>query len=92
VHEGGFDCAKNAEGKVEFRNQDGILLGTKLSNMPRYRGNVVAELNYKLEDRHIHAQTCVSRWDGERMDLGLAVSGLWDLNHSTGDASDRFAQ
>jgi hypothetical protein len=51
--------------------------------MPPINDDVVVYLNEKLEDRHIHAQTCVTRWQGEKMDKGLAVSNLWELTKSS---------
>ena len=85
VHEGGFRCSKNEEGRVEFRNKDGELIELNGNSTPRYRGNVIAELQNQLEVRHIHALSCVSQWDGERMDLDMAVSGLWQLHESRDD-------
>ena len=46
----------------------------------RYRGNVVPHLRAELEDRFIHAQTIVSKWEGEAMDRDLAVAMLVDLD------------
>jgi hypothetical protein len=80
VHEGGFGCEKDSAGKIIFTDPAGMNIET--SGMPerRYRGNVVAHLRERLEDRHIHAQTVVSKWDGEAMDRDLAVGMLLELD------------
>ena len=78
VHEGGFGCERNKAGSIVFRTPSGqVIDDTGIT--PRCRGNVVADLKRRLEDRHIHAQTCVTRWRGERMDRHLAVGLLWDM-------------
>ena len=80
VHEGGFGCERNARGRIVFTNPSGAALNAT-GTLPRYRGNVVADLRRRLEDRHIHAATCVTKWQGEKMDRHLAVGLLWDLDN-----------
>jgi hypothetical protein len=85
VHEGGFKCERGPEGKIIFRNQIGVPIDESGYAMPPINDDVVVYLNEKLEDRHIHAQTCVTRWQGEKMDKGLAVSNLWELTRSANE-------
>ena len=47
---------------------------------PKSPDNAVIDLGKKLEDRHVHAQTCVTHWEGEQMDSHLAVGTLCDLD------------
>jgi hypothetical protein len=78
VHEGGFGCKKDQDGNIVFSNEIGQPIdesGHKLSPI----NNVVIYLKKKIEDRHIHSQTCVTKWDGEKMDRNLAVGNLWHL-------------
>jgi hypothetical protein len=80
VHEGGFGCERDGAGKIVFTDPAGIKIKASGKPRRRYRGNVVPHLREPLEDRHIHAQTVVSRWDGETMDRDLAVGMLIDLD------------
>ena len=82
VHEGGFGCGKDDDGKVEFRTPAGALIPEAGTPTSRFRGNVIPDLQQQLEDRYIHAQSIVPDWHGEAMDLGLAVALLSDLEHS----------
>jgi hypothetical protein len=79
VHEGGFACEKNQDGKVVFKNQFERIIGESGYKPPPATNNVVINLKEKLEDRHIHSQTVVSKWEGEVMDRDLAVGNLWTL-------------
>jgi hypothetical protein len=79
IHEGGFGCEKDHQGKTIFRNDLGQVI-SESGHMPPLTGNVVIDLKKKLEDRHIHSQTCVTGWEGEQMDRHLAVGMLCDLD------------
>ena len=79
VHEGGFGCGKDQDGKVLFRDPDGRVIEDS-GRLSRYRGNVVAGLRERLEDRFIDSRTVVSKWTGEKMDRDLAVGLLCDLD------------
>jgi hypothetical protein len=80
VHEGGFGCEKDSTGKIIFTDPAGMKIDTSGSTRRRYRGNVLPHLRERLEDRHIHAQTVVSKWTGETMDRDLAVGTLVELD------------
>jgi hypothetical protein len=43
-------------------------------------------LRERLEDRHIHAMSVVSKWEGESMDRDLAVGLLIDLDDASPDS------
>jgi hypothetical protein len=91
VHEGGFICEKDCSGQVVFRDRDGHRIEASGSPHSRFRGNFMAELNNQLEDRHIHAQTVVPNWHGERMDFDLAVGLLVNLDGAVSEhANDCF--
>jgi len=79
VHEGGFGCEVDQDGKVVFKNQFDQLISESGHKPPPLKDNVVINLQEKLEDRHIHSQTVVSKWEGETMDRDLAVGNLWTL-------------
>lgn len=83
VHEGGFVCEKDLCGKVIFKNEFGQAISEAAHRLTPTKGNVVVKLREKLEDRRIHSQTCVTKWDGEPMDRGLAVGHLWSLAEQT---------
>jgi len=80
VHEGDFRCEKDRAGKVIFRNAFGDVIPETGYRPPPASANVVIDLKQKFEDRFIHSQTCVSRWEGELMDRHLAVGLLYDLD------------
>jgi hypothetical protein len=83
VHEGGFSCEADEGGKIVFRNQFDQLISEPDYKAPLIKNSVVINLKERLEDRHIHAQTCVTRWDGQKMDRDLAVGNLWELTRSS---------
>jgi len=83
VHEGGFGCEKDQDGKIVFSNEIGMPINESDHKLPPIKDNVVVYLKERLEDRHIHSQTCVTKWQGEKMDRHLAVGHLWHLTRSS---------
>jgi len=81
VHEGGFVCEKDATGKVIFKDRHGDLVDNSGILPFTDPGSAVAKLKERLEDRHIHADTCVSQWDGALLDRHHVVSMMWHLDH-----------
>jgi len=77
VHEGGFGCEVDQDGKVVFKNQFDQLIEESGHKPPPLKDNVVINLQEKREDRYINSQTVVSKWEGETMDRDLAVGNLW---------------
>ena len=80
VHEGGFRCGRNDAGNIVFSTPTGQVVENSVTMPPRYRGNVVADLQERLQDRFIHAGTCVTGWRGEKMDRHHAVGLLCDID------------
>jgi len=79
VHEGGFGCEMVGQ-CVVFRDPEGKVLPDTGRTSPLPRPNVIVDLKKRLEDRDIHARTCVTHWEGELMDRHLAVGLLCDLD------------
>ncbi|MGI9206030.1 MAG: DUF222 domain-containing protein [Woeseiaceae bacterium] len=77
VHEGGFDCEREPGGDVVFRNLLGKRIGNSTYASPKNVENPIPQLKETLEDRQIHSNTCVTKWQGEKMDRNLAVELLW---------------
>ena len=79
VHEGGFSCTKNPEGKIEFRNPDGILIA-RAGRMPTVPldFDLTEHMRNRYEDLFIHSNTCVSQYDDARMDWDLAVGHMFN--------------
>ena len=75
-----FTCDKEADGRILFRNEMGLIVDQNGYTPSKSSENVVIDLRKRLEDRFIHAQTCVSRWEGEDMDRDHAVGLLCDLD------------
>jgi hypothetical protein len=78
VHEGGFTCETSEAGQLVFRNEAGKVFGHS-GSVPQLRPNALAQrrIQERLEELYIEAGTCVTRWEGERMDYGLASELLW---------------
>jgi uncharacterized protein DUF222/HNH endonuclease len=90
IHEGGFGCEKDKHGKVVFTDLFGDAIGKTGYQFPPC-DNVVANLQEKLEDRHINSQTVVTEWEGELMDRHLAVGHLWAIDEKAErDGNNQF--
>ena len=78
VHEGGFSCQKNAEGKVEFRNRSDRLIA-RAGRLPTLPSNfeLSEHMRNRYEDLFIDANTCVSKYDDPRIDWDLAVGHMF---------------
>ena len=78
VHEEGFRLNRGADGAFNFTLPDGTIIPPGPDT--RFRGNVVAQ---QIKNRElgldITAETSVPAWCGEKMDNGLAVLGLLQL-------------
>ena len=88
VHEGGFRCEKDDQGKIVFKNEFGEII-PETGYRPIPHRDIIIDLKKQLEDRFIHAKTCVTRWDGETMDRHLAVGLLCDLDRRAWDSLPR---
>jgi len=73
VHEGGFRLECRDDGKLLFFRPDGRLIEPVPA--PPVPGSSVEAIN-RAAGLDVTAVTCVPRWDGEDMDLGMAVDGL----------------
>jgi hypothetical protein len=78
VHECGFGCEKDQNGNLVFSDERGKHLSgpgtfTELRPSPAAQQRI----RKRLEDLHIDAQTCVSRWYGEQLDYSIAAGHLW---------------
>jgi hypothetical protein len=78
VHEGGFGCEKDVNGELVFSDQRGKPLGcSRTVTAIRTTPAAQRRIRERLENLHIDAQTCVSRWYGEQMDYSIATGHLW---------------
>ncbi|WP_405243164.1 HNH endonuclease signature motif containing protein [Lentisalinibacter salinarum] len=85
VHEGGFDCEKSDDGEVVFRD-------ARRQRIDRYARLTPEEerrafdvwLEREMRDLGITSQTCVTRWEGERMDWDLGVGHLFPREAAAG--------
>src|SRR5262245_41851194 len=75
VHEEGVRIAVLDDGALRFVRPDGVEVGTDYTQP---LGSWSA-----LRSNHIDANTAVSRWSGERLDYGLAVEMLMQLQVKT---------
>jgi hypothetical protein len=82
VHEGGFSCTKNTQGKVEFRNPKGQLIA-RTGYIPAFSGllDITERMRNRYEDLFIDANTCVTQcvtqYDGGGIDWNMAVSAMY---------------
>jgi hypothetical protein len=78
VHERGFGCKRLDDGKIVFTNPigDEIARSCYLPPIP-IDSDVLVYLKKDLNGVEIDPQTCVSKWEGERIDWPLAVGHLY---------------
>jgi hypothetical protein len=78
VHEGGFSCVKTDGGEVLFRDarRNPIDRYARLTPEDERRAFDLW-LEREMRDLGITSQTCVTRWEGERMDWDLGVGHLF---------------
>ncbi len=78
VHEGGFVSEKAADGEIVFRDVRRKRIDRFARLTPEQeRRNFDLWLDREMRDLGITSQTCVSRWQGERIDWDLAVGNLF---------------
>ena len=77
VHEGGFGCEKTADGRIVFKNKDGNVI-RRAEYHPTIPSNTDAVdlLRQEIPEIEIDSKTCVTRWEGEKMDYSVAVEAL----------------
>ena len=77
VHEGGFGCEKTANGRIVFKNKDGKAI-RRAEYHPTIPSNTDAVdlLRQEIPGIEIDSKTCVTRWEGEKMDYSVAVEAL----------------
>ncbi|MDJ0654337.1 MAG: DUF222 domain-containing protein [Xanthomonadales bacterium] len=77
VHEQGFGCRTDSDGRLVFTTPGGTEIPQSGWHPPEELKPLLPELARRLEDQledaHIDAKTCACRWDGVPMDRGLAV-------------------
>ena len=79
VHEGGFACERNRQGHVVFRSPRGNVIPDAFElTAPAAVREPVAWLAGEFDCEHIDAQTCVTKWQGERCDWDMAVGHFFD--------------
>ncbi|MCH9027780.1 MAG: DUF222 domain-containing protein [Proteobacteria bacterium] len=77
VHEGGFGCEKTADGRIVFKNKDGKAIHRAEYHPPiPPNTDAVDLLRQEIPGIEIDAKTCVTRWEGEKMDYSVAVEAL----------------
>ena len=77
VHEEGYHVAREADGALEFRRPDGRPLPHVIAPpaTPRDPARALA-VQHEALGLQIHARTACPTWDGERLDIGWALSVL----------------
>ncbi len=80
VHEGGFGVRATDDGLFVFSRPDGTPVSEAGGTSPRFRGNAsargLAELN-AVRGIAIDTETARCKWDGSRLDYGLAIWSLF---------------
>ncbi|MCH8220637.1 MAG: hypothetical protein IIA76_04775, partial [Proteobacteria bacterium] len=73
----GFGCEKTADGRIVFKNKHGDAI-RRVEYHPPIPPNTDAVdlLRYEIPGIEIDSKTCVTRWEGERMDYSVAVEAL----------------
>ena len=87
VHEGGIRVHKQADGTVGFARPDGrSFLDASCWKLPSCDGEELIR-QHENEGIRIDSRTAITGWRGERMDHGLAVSGILYQRHAAQDVS-----
>ena len=77
VHEGGFGCEKTADGRIVFKNKHGEAIRRAEYHPPiPANTDAVDLLRQEIPGIEIDAKTCVTWWEGEKMDYSMAVEEL----------------
>ena len=79
LHEGGFSCERQADGKIVFRDPQGRVLEESYDMPPVPDGEDLTDwVNSRTPETDIDSDTCVPETTaGERMDWHLAVGHLF---------------
>ncbi len=81
VHEGGFGCERSGTGQLVFKDQRGEIIGISgtVPALPTITDNPKAQqrIRNRLEELHLDARTCVTKWDGEPADYHFIIGLLW---------------
>lgn len=80
LHEGGFTLERRDDGKLLFFRPDGRLV-PQVPKSPLAVPAIASVIARCGAD--VSAETCTSLWQGERMDLDMAVGGLMRLHGMT---------
>lgn len=79
VHEGGFGCEKTADGRIVFKNKDGnVIRRAEYHPLIPANTNAIDLLSQEIPGIEIDANTCVTQWEGEKMDYSMAVEALME--------------
>jgi hypothetical protein len=78
VHERGFGCKRLDDGRIVFTNPAGAEIAQSC-HLPRIPidSDILVYLKKDLNSVEIDPHTCVSKWEGERIDWPLAVGHLY---------------
>lgn len=83
LHEGGFSISRDASERLVFRRPDGRILES-CPAAPRSRATALAERRRRRLGTAIGPETCLPRFGGERLDLEIAVEGLFAHRQTRG--------
>ena len=80
VHEEGYQCDRQPDGALGFRQPDGHLL-PDVPPPPEIPGDPVAVIRARHEASGLglHARTATPSWLGERLDVGYAIDVIHPL-------------
>jgi 5-methylcytosine-specific restriction endonuclease McrA len=80
VHEEGYQLDREPDGELQFRRPDGRVL-PEVPRAPEVSGDPVRSLRAQHEAKGLvlHAQSAMSGWLGERLDVGYAIDVLHPL-------------
>jgi Domain of unknown function (DUF222)/HNH endonuclease len=83
IHEGGFEVARGTAGELVFRRPDGRVV-EPCPAAPRSRASALAARNRRRLGGGISAEATAPPFGGDRLDVGIAVEGLWSSAHPRG--------
>ncbi len=85
IHEGGWNLEVDEQGQLQAIKPDGTKVTTnenlsKCLDHQKIDSRSIERAN-KANGLSIDPNTCITKWCGDRLDLDLIMSGLWQVDH-----------
>jgi len=91
LHEGGFRVELDADGTSRFYSRRGWLI-PEVPPAPLLEGDPAVELTRRNWEvgLEINPSTGLPSWQGESLDLGYAIDGLWRSRRTGSESTEKL--